>query len=154
MTAKAFRVSEAAALLGVSDDTIRRWVDAGRLTLIPGTSGTAGTAGTSGTAGTAGKAGPQSVDAAGLAAVAQELAAESALATAFPATRASARNRLTGIVTKVTKDGLMAQVELQAGPFRIVSLMSREAAEELELEPGSLAVASVKATTVVIEVPE
>jgi molybdopterin-binding protein len=160
MTAKAFRVSEAAALLGVSDDTIRRWVDAGRLTLIPGTSGTAGTAGTAetsgtaGTAGTAGKAGPQSVDAAGLAAVAQELAAESALATAFPATRASARNRLTGIVTKVTKDGLMAQVELQAGPFRIVSLMSREAAEELELEPGSLAVASVKATTVVIEVPE
>jgi molybdopterin-binding protein len=141
MTAKAFRMSEAAALLGVSDDTIRRWADAGRLTLSTGASGEAG------------KSGPLSVDAAQLAAVAQELAAESALAAAFPATKASARNRLTGIVTKVTKDGVMAQVEMQAGPFRIVSLMSREAADELHLEPGSLAVASVKATTVVIEVP-
>jgi len=141
MTAKAFRMSEAAALLGVSDDTIRRWVDVGRLTLSTDASGGAG------------KSGPLSVDAAQLAAVAQELAAESALAAAFPATKASARNRLTGIVTKVTKDGVMAQVEMQAGPFRIVSLMSREAADELHLEPGSLAVASVKATTVVIEVP-
>lgn len=142
MTAKAFRVSEAAALLGVSDDTIRRWVVAGRLTLSTGASGGAG------------KSGPLSVDAAQLAAVAQELAAESALAAAFPTTKASARNRLTGIVTTVTKDGVMAQVEMQAGPFRIVSLMSREAADELHLEPGSVAVASVKATTVVIEVPE
>lgn len=141
MTAKAFRMSEAAALLGVSDDTIRRWVDVGRLTLSTGASGGAG------------KSGPLSVDAAQLATVAQELATESALAAAFPATKASARNRLTGIVTKVTKDGVMAQVEMQAGPFRIVSLMSREAADELHLEPGSLAVASVKATTVVIEVP-
>lgn len=153
MTAKAFRVSEAAALLGVSDDTIRRWADAGRLTLSPGVATPSGKSETSGASGTSGTAGPLSVDAAQLAAVAQELAAESALAAAFPATKASARNRLTGIVTKVTKDGVMAQVEMQAGPFRIVSLMSREAADELELEPGSLAVASVKATTVVIEVP-
>jgi len=131
-----FRVSEAAALLGVSDDTVRRWADAGRLEL----SRTA--------------AGPAVVDGAQLAALAQELSAESALAEAFPASRASARNRLTGIVTKVTKDGVMAQVEMQAGPFRIVSLMSREAADELGLEPGSLAVASVKATTVVVELLE
>jgi molybdopterin-binding protein len=136
MTVTKFRVSEAAALLGVSDDTVRRWADAGRLDLSrePGT--------------------PAVVDGGQLAALAQELAAESALAEAFPSGKASARNRLTGIVTKVTKDGVMAQVELQAGPFRVVSLMSREAADELGLEPGSLAVASVKATTVVVEILE
>jgi len=64
------------------------------------------------------------------------------------------RNRLTGIVTKVTKDRVMAQVELQAGPFHIVSLMSRKAANKLSLKPGSLASASVKPTTVVVELPE
>lgn len=127
-----YRVSEAAALLGVSDDTVRRWAEAGRLTL-------AGS--------------PALVQGAQLAALAQELSAESALDAAFPSSKASARNRLTGLVTKVTKDGVMAQVEMQAGPFRIVSLMSREAADELGLEPGTLATASVKATTVVVEVP-
>ena len=96
---------------------------------------------------------PATVAGAQLAALAQELAAESALDDAFPHSRASARNRVTGIVTKVTKDTVMAQVELQAGPFRIVSLMSSEAATELGLEPGSLAVASIKATNVVVEVP-
>jgi len=131
-----FKVSEAAALLGVSDDTVRRWADSGRIELV--TTGT----------------GPAVIDGAQLAAVAQELAKDSALANAFPASRASARNRITGIVTKVTKDRVMAQVEMQAGPFRIVSLMSTEAADELGLEPGSLAVASVKATTVVIETPD
>lgn len=135
MGATKFRVSEAAALLGVSDDTVRRWADAGRLTLEKGANGRS------------------VIDGAELAPLAQELAAESALAEAFPSGRASARNRITGIVTKVTRDTVMAQVEMQAGPFRIVSLMSREAADELELEPGSLAVASVKATTVVVEVP-
>ena len=127
-----FRVSEAAALLGVSDDTVRRWAEAGRLAL----SGS-----------------PATVDGVELAALAQQLAADSALAAAFPHSRASARNRLTGIVTKVTKDGVMAQVELQAGPFRLVSLMSREAAEELGLEPGVRAIASVKSTNVVVERP-
>jgi len=136
MAVTKFRVSEAAALLGVSDDTVRRWADAGRLELSRAA------------------AGPAVIDGAQLAALAQELAAESALAQAFPSSKASARNRLTGIVTKVTKDGVMAQVEMQAGPFRIVSLMSREAADELGLEPGSLAVASVKATTVVVELLE
>ena len=65
----------------------------------------------------------------------------------------SARNRFTGLVTRVTRDTVMAQVEMQAGPYRIVSLMSREAADELGLEPGVLAVAAVKSTNVVVEVP-
>jgi molybdopterin-binding protein len=65
----------------------------------------------------------------------------------------SARNRLTGIVTRVVKDKVAAQVEMQAGPYRIVSLMTAEAAEELGLAPGVLAVASVKATNVVVELP-
>jgi molybdopterin-binding protein len=130
-----FTVKEAAALLGVSDDTVRRWADGGRLTLHPGANGRS------------------HVEGVQLAALAQELAAESELAAAFPTSRASARNRITGIVTKVTKDRVMAQVEMQAGPFRIVSLMSTEAADELGLVPGTLAVASVKATNVVVELP-
>jgi molybdopterin-binding protein len=129
-----FKVSEAAALLGVSDDTLRRWADAGRIMIHKG-------------------ANRMYVEGAELAPLAQELAAESALAAAFPTSRASARNRITGIVTKVTKDLVMAQVEIQAGPFRIVSLMSAEAATELGLEPGTLATASVKATNVVVELP-
>jgi molybdopterin-binding protein len=67
--------------------------------------------------------------------------------------QASARNRLVGIVTKVTRDTVMAQVEMQCGGHRVVSLMSREAADELELEPGVLAIASIKATNVVVELP-
>jgi molybdopterin-binding protein len=130
-----FKVSEAAALLGVSDDTLRRWADAGRIAIHKGASGR------------------MFVEGAELAPLAQELAAESALAVAFPNSKASSRNRITGIVTKVTKDLVMAQVEIQAGPFRIVSLMSSEAATELGLEPGTLATASVKATNVVVELP-
>ncbi|MGV8895704.1 MAG: TOBE domain-containing protein [Rhodoglobus sp.] len=136
MAATQFKVSEAAALLGVSDDTVRRWADGGRLTLVSGPNGRS------------------FVDGRELAGLAQELAAESALSAAFPTSKASARNRITGIVTKVIKDTVMAQVELQAGPFRIVSLMSREAADELGLEPGTLATASVKATNVVVETLE
>jgi len=68
-------------------------------------------------------------------------------------TPSSARNRLTGIVTRVVRDTVMAQVEIQAGPFRLVSLMSREAADELGLEPGVRAVATVKATQVSVDVP-
>ena len=131
-----FRISEAAALLGVSDDTVRRWGDAGRLTIRKGANGR------------------QAVDGVDLVPLMTDAAAESPMATAFPLTRASARNRFTGIVTAVIKDTVMAQVELQAGPFRVVSLMSREAADELELEPGMLAVASVKATVVVVELPD
>lgn len=130
-----FKVSEAAALLGVSDDTVRRWAEAGRLTLHKGANER------------------MHIEGAELAPLAQELAAESALSSAFPTSKASSRNRITGIVTKVTKDLVMAQVEIQAGPFRIVSLMSSEAAMELGLEPGTLATASVKATNVTVEVP-
>ena len=63
----------------------------------------------------------------------------------------SARNRMVGLVTRVVRDAVMAQVEMQAGPYRLVSLLSREAADELELEPGVLAAAVVKATNVVVE---
>ncbi|HWH26658.1 MAG TPA: helix-turn-helix transcriptional regulator [Pseudolysinimonas sp.] len=131
-----FRVSEAAALLGVSDDTVRRWGDSGRLAIHKN------------------DAGRQVIAGADLLPLLRELAEESALASAFPVARASARNRLTGIVTAVKRDGVMAQVDMQAGPFRIVSLMSREAADELGLEPGVLAVASTKATTITIEIPD
>src|SRR6185312_5911365 len=129
-----FRVSEAAALLGVSDDTVRRWADSGRLTLVKGENG------------------PSLVDGVELAALAQSNAQDAVTETG--GSRSSARNRLRGIVTKVTKDTVMAQVELQAGPFRVVSLMSREAVDDLGLEVGSLAIASVKSTTVVVELPE
>lgn len=126
-----YRISQAASLLGVSDDTVRRWIDSGRLP-------------------TAAAGGPTVVDGAALAEVAQQIAVapESGRAVAE-----SARNRLTGLVTKVVKDGVMAQVDLQCGPFRVVSLMSAEAATELQLEPGVIAVASVKSTHVVVEVP-
>ena len=127
------KVTDAAALLGVSDDTLRRWADAGRIAVDR-------------------TAGPATVDGAALAALATQIAAESPLARLSPAEgTSSARNRVTGIVTRVVRDTVMAQVELQAGPFRFVSLMSREAADELRLEPGVVATASVKATTVVIE---
>jgi molybdopterin-binding protein len=128
-----FRISEAASLLGVSDDTVRRWADIGRLPTVKADNGRLVVEGTA------------------LAAVARELAQ-----TPEPGVvvGASARNRFRGIVTKVTKDTVMAQVDLQAGPFRVVSLMSREAADELGLDVGTLAVASVKSTHVVIELPE
>ena len=131
-----FRVSEAAALLGVSDDTVRRWGESGRLPIRRGENGR------------------QVIHGAELAPLMSVLAAESPLADAFPAARVSARNRFTGIVTAVTRDGVMAQVDIQAGPFRVVSLMSREAADELGLEGGVLAVASAKATVVTVERPE
>jgi molybdopterin-binding protein len=128
-----FRVSEAAVLLGVSDDTVRRWAESGRLTLHKRDNG------------------PSLIDGVELAALAQANAQDAAEA---GGSRSSARNRLLGIVTKVTKDTVMAQVEMQAGPFRLVSLMSREAVDDLRLDIGSLAIASVKATTVVIDLPE
>lgn len=127
------RISEAAALIGVSDDTVRRWVDQGRLPAVRGENGR------------------MAVEGRELAAFVQALAEAPEPGTTVAA---SARNRMRGIVTRVNKDGVMAQVELQAGPFRLVSLMSREAAEDLGLEPGSVAVASIKSTMVVVEIPE
>lgn len=128
-----FRIGEAAALLGVSDDTVRRWVDAGRLAATPDAQSRL------------------AIDGGDLATFAQQIASAPELGRVVAE---SARNRFTGLVTRVLKDGVMAQVDLQAGPFRVVSLMSREAADELGLEPGVLAVASVKSTQVVVEVPD
>jgi molybdopterin-binding protein len=135
VSAASYRLSQAARLLGVSDDTVRRWVDAGRLTASRH------------------EHGPQTIDGAELAAFAVAQAAEVADLDPIEGLGTSARNRLVGLVTKVTQDTVMAQVELQVGRFRIVSLISSEAATELGLEPGVLAVASVKSTNVVIEVP-
>jgi molybdopterin-binding protein len=125
-------VSDAASLAGVSDDTIRRWADAGKLELLKGENGR------------------QVVDGVQLARLLQQLATESSLS---PTSKTSTRNRITGIVTRVTKDTVMAQVELQAGPFRIVSLISREAVDELGIEVGTVAAATVKATSVSISLP-
>lgn len=125
-----FRISRAARLLGVSDDTVRRWVDQG---LLPVTDAV-----------------PAEIPGDALAARAVALADE---ARAEDDALSSARNRFTGIVTRVQIEGLMAQVDLQAGPHRVVSLMSAEAAHALKLEVGSLATASVKATQVVIDLP-
>ena len=127
-----YRISQAATLLGVSDDTVRRWIESGRLRASGGS-------------------GVATIDGADLAAHAQEMARAPELGTP---TRESARNRFTGLVTKVVQDTVMAQVDMQCGPFRVVSLMSAEAAADLQLEPGVLAVASVKSTHVVVEVPE
>lgn len=125
-----FRIAQAARLLGVSDDTVRRWIDQG---LLP-TTGTT----------------PAEIPGEALAARAVALADEPDDPTGASS---SARNRFVGIVTRVRIDGVMAQVDLQCGPHRVVSLMSAEAAEELGLEPGALAVASVKATVVTVEIP-
>jgi molybdopterin-binding protein len=131
-----FRISEAAGLLGVSDDTVRRWAEVGRLATVRDGSGR------------------QAIDGVVLARFAVELAeGADAPASRAPVVGESARNRFPGIVTRVQRDVVMAQVEIQAGPHRIVSLMSREAADELGLEPGVVAVGSVKATAVVVEVP-
>ena len=135
VSAPRYKLSQAARLLGVSDDTVRRWVDAGRLTAERH------------------EHGPLTVDGAELAVFAAAQAAEAIDLDPIEGLGTSARNRLVGLVTKVTKDTVMAQVELQVGRFRMVSLISSEAATELGLEPGVLAVASVKSTNVVIEVP-
>ena len=130
-----FRIREAADLLGVSDDTVRRWAEGGRLATISD------------------HAGRKNIDGAVLARFAIELASSSERLETRPVVSESARNRFVGLVTRVVRDTVMAQVEIQAGPHRIVSLMSREAADELQLEPGVLAVAVVKSTNVVVEVP-
>jgi molybdopterin-binding protein len=125
-----FRMGQAASLLGVSPDTVRRWVDEGRLRA------------------TRTEGGHRVVSGVDLAALASSLtppAEDSA-----PSIQ-SARNRLAGIVTAVTRDKVMAQVEIQAGVHRVVSLISREAADQLGLEPGVLVAAVIKATNVTVE---
>jgi len=123
------RVSEAARLAGVSDDTIRRWIDAEGIATIKDASG---------------RTLVEGVDVAAFAA--RDLPAEDPTDV-----RRSARNRFTGIVTAVTMDSVMAQVDLQCGPHRVVSLMSAEAVRDLGLEPGSVATAVIKSTMVILE---
>ena len=129
------RISEAAAYLGVSDDTLRRWIDAGRVRATSDASGR------------------QVVEGSEVARLLRETAPAHITAETAPIVGRSARNRFAGIVTRVVKDTVMAQVEIQAGPHRLVSLLSAEAVDELGIEPGSLAIATVKATNVGIEVP-
>ena len=129
-----YRIKQAAELLGVSDDTVRRWADSGRLR-------------------TTTEGSRQVIDGEQLATLAQDLAGSGDHVEPGPVVSASARNRFVGLVTRVVRDTVMAQVEMQCGPYRVVSLMSREAADELGLEPGVTAVAAVKATNVVVEVP-
>lgn len=124
------RISEAARFLGVSDDTVRRWTENGSL------------------ASTNDGAGRKVVDGYELAVFARRQA------TNVPnplGVVSSARNRFVGLVTDISADKVMAQVELQCGPFRVVSLMSSEAVREMGLELGSIAVAVVKSTTVIVE---
>lgn len=130
-----YRMKDVAALLGVSDDTARRWADNGKLATVTDDGGR------------------RAVQGPALAAFAQQLAGEQDPALRAVVARESARNRMTGLVTRVVRDTVMAQVEIQVGVHRIVSLMSREAADELGLEPGVLAVAAIKSTNVVVEIP-
>jgi len=127
-----FRLGKAAQLLGVSTDTVRRWADQGRLA----TQRTAG--------------GQREVDGVELARFALERGSEPR---SDDDDMISARNRFQGLVTSVVRDTVMAQVEIQAGPHRVVSLISSEAVDALGLAPGVEAVASIKSTNVVIQRP-
>jgi molybdopterin-binding protein len=129
----AYRIGQAAALLGVSPDTVRRWADTGRVKV------------------TRTEGGRRLIDGVDLARFAAELGTselESLLISDV-----SVRNQFRGIVTKVTKNDIVAQVELQSGPHRIVSIITREACDALRLTPGVLATAAVAAANVLIEVP-
>ncbi len=126
------RVAEVASLLGVSDDTVRRWIDAESIETVRDS------------------AGRTLVDGEDVARYAARTAP-----TADPtAVKRSARNHFTGIVIAILADTVMAQVDLQCGPHRVVSLMSAEAVRDLGLEVGSIATAVVKATNVIIETPQ
>jgi molybdopterin-binding protein len=126
------RIRDAAQFLSVSDDTVRRWIEAGVLPVETDASNR------------------KVVDGRALALFARDHANP----VPDPSrVERSARNRFVGLVTEIISDTVMSQVELQCGPFRVVSLMSSEAVRELGLEPGSVAVAVVKATTVIIETP-
>jgi molybdopterin-binding protein len=117
------RIGAAAQALGVSVDTLRRWERDGRIVFE--------------------RRGNRRVLAPDeLARVLRERGTNP---------RSSARNRMTGVIVEVKRDGVMAQIDLACGPFRIVSLMSREAADELDLKPGQAATAVVKSPMVIIE---
>jgi molybdopterin-binding protein len=128
-----YAVGRVAQLLGVSPDTVRRWADAGRLPTQRD------------------EHGHRVVDGRDLAAFTVRLGQD----TAGPETthHTSARNTFPGIVTRVVKDGIIAQVEIQAGPHRVVSLLTSEAVDELGLHEGVEAVARVKSTSVTVDLP-
>jgi molybdopterin-binding protein len=126
------RIRDAADLLGVSDDTVRRWLDSGSLTATTDASGR------------------RVVDGADLAAFAR---AHARTPTDPTQVESSARNRLVGLVTHVASDAVMSEVEMQCGPFTVVSLMSSRSVASLGIEPGKVAVAVVKATNVIVEMP-
>ena len=126
-----YRLGQAAKMLGVSPDTVRRMVDDGRLTAVRSSGG------------------QRLIDGASLARLAKPKRPPRSAAVVTQ----SARNRFPGIVTRVIKDRVAAQVEIQAGPYRLVSLLTREAVDELGLKPGMPAVAVVKATNVGVELP-
>src|SRR5260370_21089103 len=115
-----FRIKEAANLLGISDDTLRRWADGGRI------------------ATTTGDSGRLAVDGTALARLAQELAESAGHAEDEAVVAHSVRNRFTGLVTRVVRDTVMAQGEIQAGPPPVVSLLSRQPAHQIRLETRML----------------
>jgi molybdopterin-binding protein len=127
-----FRPAQVAELLGVSPDTIRRWCDEGRLR----TTKSAG--------------GHRQIDGKDLA---RYLTEQERAYEPDSVLGQSARNRLTGIVTRVQRDNLVAVVEIHAGPHRLVSMMTAEAVDEMDLQPGDLATAVVKSTNVIVEIP-
>jgi molybdopterin-binding protein len=124
------RIKDAAQYLGVSDDTVRRWIDQGTLEAAVDGSGR------------------KVVDGYEVAQVARRHASPPAIPGGVAS---SARNRFVGLVTDLQLDTVMAQVEMQCGPFRVVSLMSSEAVRDLGLELGSVAVAVIKSTNVIVE---
>ncbi len=126
-----YRISRAARLMGVSPDTVRRWVDAGKV------------------ASRVDAAGVLTIDGADLARLAREQAEERGATVPGQ----SVRNHVQGIVTRVVRDTVAALVEIQAGPYSLVALITRDAADELGLEPGVMANAVVKATSVSVELP-
>jgi molybdopterin-binding protein len=123
-----YRIGHAAEAIGVRVETLRRWERDGKLTTVR-TSG-----------------GQRLVPAAEVSRLVAERRTRRAPAAA------SRRNAFPGVITKVTLDRVSALVEIQAGPHRVVSLITREAADELRLEPGMEATATVKATSVMVEV--
>ena len=127
------RIREAADLLGVSDDTVRRWIDSGALAAVKDGSGRT------------------AIEGADLAAFARGHARTPSDPTEVDS---SARNRFVGLVTAVTSDRVMSEVQMQCGPFTVVSLMSSRSVAALGLEPGKVAVAVIKATNVIVEKPK
>jgi molybdopterin-binding protein len=130
MTTESYRIGEAAKMLGVRVETLRRWERAGKIH-VERTEG-----------------GQRTVPAGEVARLLSERN------TTEPIAAASARNRFPGVITEVKRDGLAATVEIQAGPHRVLAFITREAADQLDLQPGMEAVATVKATSVMVNLPE